>query len=939
MSEYDGEVKLAVGLEAADVKRAASQLQAEIEKIFDSSAGKKTSKQFNQVASTLSRLSAQAEQLKEKMSALEKLDIPTDEYKTLQKEEEAAYRKLSALEAKLKSLEGSRRKGVGALKEDLKAQIDRMKLEYDNIVKQLEKMELDGTAYKSGADTDRYKQLQNQLANVNNQMRLATDKAKNLVDPAKKSSKAFEAVRNAVAKVASGIKKVASQIAKLSVAAIKKLGNAFGTVAKKVGNVAKRMVGIGGHLNSQDLSLKKIIKKVAMYALGIQTVISAVNKLRGYAKSALTEMAKQFDDVDTSISGIVNSFNQFKNSIGTIVQPLVNLFGPAIERIIQGMTAMSNKIANFMAVFTGQEYIYKATKSNKKYADSLKKTSDAAKEANEKLGEYDNLLVIQQQNQSDKSDSSTEPMFEKVAVEPSGFAESLKDSIAKGDWASIGRQIAMKLNTGIESIDAKGIARSIAEKINNATSLIANFLTTFNFAGLGEKIGGALSTFLTTINWENIATSIGASIKGKVDFISGFFESVEWEEATTKIIDGFKKVNWRDVASSIIRALRTALSSAIKVINTVAKEIDGKKIGEDVGSIFNEIVTSIGELIEELDWQGVAEDIGGFLSGAIGNIDWANLWRTTNNLVSKLFDAMSTILSEIDWEGLGHNIYEGFTSIDYGQLFDSIFKFVGTAIGGLGQLIGTFIMDGIADMWEYFGQSIEDSGGDIVLGILNGIINALLNIGKWIYDHIFKPIWDGICEVFGIASPSKKMEEIGGFIVEGFLNAFDNLAELFGKIWEGLVTVVKAPINLIIGFINTMIDAVESVINFLIDGLNCLSFDTPDWLPGWLGGGKHFGFDIPNVSFGRIPALAQGAVIPPNREFLALLGDQNQGTNIEAPLDTIVEAFNMALNSHTDTRQAAPIVLQLNGRTVAQCVWDEEEKRYRQTGSYRPSYV
>lgn len=32
-----------------------------------------------------------------------------------------------------------------------------------------------------------------------------------------------------------------------------------------------------------------------------------------------------------------------------------------------------------------------------------------------------------------------------------------------------------------------------------------------------------------------------------------------------------------------------------------------------------------------------------------------------------------------------------------------------------------------------------------------------------------------------------------------------------------------------------------------------------------------------------IPALATGAVIPPNREFLAVLGDQKSGTNIEAP--------------------------------------------------------
>ena len=45
----------------------------------------------------------------------------------------------------------------------------------------------------------------------------------------------------------------------------------------------------------------------------------------------------------------------------------------------------------------------------------------------------------------------------------------------------------------------------------------------------------------------------------------------------------------------------------------------------------------------------------------------------------------------------------------------------------------------------------------------------------------------------------------------------------------------------------------------------------------------------------KIPALAQGAVIPPNREFLAVLGDQRSGTNIETPLATMVQAFKQAL--------------------------------------------
>lgn len=55
---------------------------------------------------------------------------------------------------------------------------------------------------------------------------------------------------------------------------------------------------------------------------------------------------------------------------------------------------------------------------------------------------------------------------------------------------------------------------------------------------------------------------------------------------------------------------------------------------------------------------------------------------------------------------------------------------------------------------------------------------------------------------------------------------------------------------------------------------------------------------VPKASRFIIPKYARGAVIPPNREFLAVLGDQKSGTNVEAPLATIVQAMQIALASN-----------------------------------------
>ena len=131
-----------------------------------------------------------------------------------------------------------------------------------------------------------------------------------------------------------------------------------------------------------------------------------------------------------------------------------------------------------------------------------------------------------------------------------------------------------------------------------------------------------------------------------------------------------------------------------------------------------------------------------------------------------------------------------------------------------------------------------------------------------------------------------KVKEIWGNI-KTFWN--ENIAPIFTKEWW-LSLAKKCGNGLIDGFegaINGIITMFEKMINWVVNGLNKIKFDVPDWVPGI--GGKTFGFNIPNVQFGRvsIPRLARGAVIPPNREFLAVLGDQKHGTNIEAPAELI----------------------------------------------------
>lgn len=82
----------------------------------------------------------------------------------------------------------------------------------------------------------------------------------------------------------------------------------------------------------------------------------------------------------------------------------------------------------------------------------------------------------------------------------------------------------------------------------------------------------------------------------------------------------------------------------------------------------------------------------------------------------------------------------------------------------------------------------------------------------------------------------------------------------------------------------------------------------------------------------RVPALARGAVLPPNREFLAIVGDQKSGTNVEAPLDTIVEAMNIAL-AKNGAKGNTEVILEIDGREFGRAVVEQGNRENRRIGT------
>ena len=252
------------------------------------------------------------------------------------------------------------------------------------------------------------------------------------------------------------------------------------------------------------------------------------------------------------------------------------------------------------------------------------------------------------------------------------------------------------------------------------------------------------------------------------------------------------------------------------------------------------------------------------------------------------------------WDGLSDAWNNG---VDWGNLIEILGGAAAAALGlyltfgKVGAGIG-LIVAGAAMVVTAF-QDIDQNGLNLknTLLMIAGIVST--GLGFWfLTGKVFPLVVAGIAAIlFAITTLAGNGEQLIGNLKQAFsglVTFLDGLINLdIDKMLSGLKGMVSGALNTVLTIVGSVINLIIRGLNWLIEKINSISFDMPDWVPGV--GGKSWGPNIPLVKEWQIPQLAQGAVIPPNREFLAVLGDQRSGTNIETPLATMVQAFKQAL--------------------------------------------
>lgn len=718
---------------------------------------------------------------------------------------------------------------------------------------------------------------------------------------------------------------------KTSYAGITSKAEEYGKKAEKANNRAKVSAKkASGELDKVSRSSGRArmgLGRMLAMSLMMSVAFRAFSAIFGGIKSGFDNLAQYSGTTNQSISMLWSSLVRLQNALATAFAPILTVITPILTKFIDMLSTAASYVSMFFSFLSGKSTYTRAIAVQKNYAASLGDTAsaakdaadateDAAKAAEDYLSPLDDINKFTAEDTSSKSPSggsggsgggvgASEPMFEDVAITDIPILEKLKDILSqifkpfKQAWQQEGKATidAAKLAfTNLKSL-AGDVGKSMLEVWTNGT---------------GTQL---LSTALQIV--QAILTTIGR-IAGKLD------------EAWNK----------NSVGTAIIQAIADILQKILDFVNRIAWATADWAAKLD----FYPLLDSIRQLLESVS--PLVEKIGNFLGNVYEKIILPFLtWLIETGLptviewLGKFFD----FLSEHQWiiDLLGATLLGAFAASKIVALITSIMgaiellmSIIGTKglIGLLGGPLAVAIAATIAILallvthWDTVKNTMNAIKDWIAnafvhdwtkeFGYLGGYLNA------WFKN--IKNLWDGIKQIFnGIITFVK------GVFTGNWRQAWEGVRQIFAGVWNSFAAIVKAPINTIIAFINSFLYAIQTMQNSFANALNSMSISLPHWLEK-LTGFSSVGFNVGYWSAPMVPYLAQGAVIPPNREFMAVLGDQKSGNNIEAPESLIRRIVRE--ESGNGKGSTYNVTAQVNRRTLFDLVLEEGKVRRTVTG-------
>lgn len=605
---------------------------------------------------------------------------------------------------------------------------------------------------------------------------------------------------------------------------VKKYDERIGEIVKELMKQEEKAGDVAKALGEADAAANKMGTSVQR---GDKAADSFAARLKAVAKNmavnivtqSLAKLWEWMSKVVGTNKEAGDAIARLRGALLTIVQPLVGIIIPAFVAFINVLTKIASMAAQLTAGLFGG-----TIDQSKEAAQALYQQTDAVK----------------------------------------GTGEAAKK--AKGQLAAFDElNVLSEENTGADSKTAAAPDFSFEsdmpeEQLQNILQMI-------------EGVGAAILAWKFSPDLETgIIRFLGwlSMIDGGIRLVQSVFDA--WQGG----------LNWDNLKNMLVGATEL-IAGLLAVFGPTAAAVGLITVG-----VLN-LITAFHDMIENgMSWENTLLAISGLLAGGLG------ISLLTGSFIPVLIAGIaSAILALVQWTGQGGEFVEAMKMIFGGFLdfFQALVSGDFTAAGealkqiweGLkaaGSAIFEALMDALANLVRWVGDKIAELAGAVKGKILEWR-QAWSDFWSWIGEKLAGAVTWIQETLAGIALWIG--EKVSGFIQGILLKAEEfgtKLKNALLEIWEGVKQGIK-------DFVNGGITMIENFINFIIGGINGLinklntvsaSFKNP-----FSGETVTIGFHLNPIGKVQIPRLAAGAVIPPNREFMAILGDQRSGNNLEAP--------------------------------------------------------
>lgn len=615
-----------------------------------------------------------------------------------------------------------------------------------------------------------------------------------------------------------------------------------------------------------------------------------LNRLKNIAISALVMSAayKGFRALADYLSGAVKanrefsaSLAQIKGNLLTAFQPIYNAIMPALNALMRAVARATAYIAAFVNMLFGKSVAASAAGAKSLYAQAkgFGAAGKAAKEAGKSFAAFDeiNQLIIDEAEGGggggvempefgDTADmSGLLGLWEKLK----GVIQEIADIFMTGFWEGFGEFDFARLNTDLKSIGKTLLDIFLDPEVQRAGWRLAESI----IKNLGRVVGSAASIGLSIVQAlvggiEEELSNRSEDIKGWIVRMFDISEDIAdisggFAVALATIAESLRSEPAQGIIAALLDTFGTAVSGASEILLGLGRDALNL-IAQPIIDNQEEFKTAFENTFKALE--PVAQGFAAVVDGAFSGIRDAYY-----EYVKPTLDEIATGVSEIVNQVLGYwNEWIAPVLQDIGDRFKVVAEnYVAPAFNRIGEVVGK-IAELVREFWN-----------DCLKPLISFLVDVLTPVVTTVVDYV-----GGLVNSF--------FQMFGG-IFDGIMDILSGLIDFLGglftgdweRVWEGLKEIAT-------GALNALISVFEGVINGIIDGINAV-IGLINNVTGTVGDAIGVNLKIPKIGAVDLPRLAAGAVIPPRQEFMAILGDQRSGTNIEAPLSTIEDAVRSVL--------------------------------------------